>query len=283
VGVAEAPPGTLIHHYRVDNDGLVQWVNLIIATGHNNMAMNKAVREVARHYVRGDRLAEPMLNRVEAVIRCYDPCLSCSTHAIGQMPLHVQLVGPRGAVLDELRRWTSRRSALAAGFSSSATATRCAATTASAGTRPPHSPTDPRLADADVLIRHQLTPELAQDITHARLVVLIDACGGAPPGTVSVRRVEPGYPLAPTWSHNLDPAALVGLAVTLYGASPPVFLVTITGAFFGYGDRLSPPVRQALPEIANTIDVLQAQQIPCSRMGEGGAAGFEACDGYPEW
>lgn len=121
---------------------------------------------------------------------------------------------------------------------------------------------DPRLADADVLIRHQLTPELALDITHARLVVLIDACGGAPPGTVSVRRVEPGYRLAPTWSHNLDPAALVGLAVTLYGASPPVFLVTITGAFFGYGDRLSPPVRQALPEIANTIDVLQAQQSP---------------------
>jgi hydrogenase maturation protease len=121
---------------------------------------------------------------------------------------------------------------------------------------------DPRLADADVLIRHQLTPELALDITHARLVVLIDACGSAPPGTVSVRRVEPGYPLAPTWSHNLDPAALVGLAVTLYGASPPVFLVTITGAFFGYGDRLSPPVRQALPEIADTIDVLQAQQSP---------------------
>jgi NAD-reducing hydrogenase large subunit len=104
VGVAEAPRGTLIHHYRVNHDGLVQWVNLLIATGHNNMAMNKAVREVARHYVRGDRLAEPMLNRVEAVIRCYDPCLSCSTHAIGQMPLHVQLVGPSGAVLDELYR-----------------------------------------------------------------------------------------------------------------------------------------------------------------------------------
>ena len=104
MGVAEAPRGTLIHHYRVDDDGLVQWVNLLIATGHNNMAMNRAVLEVARHYVRGDRLAEPMLNRVEAVIRCYDPCLSCSTHAIGQMPLHVQLLGPNGAVLDELYR-----------------------------------------------------------------------------------------------------------------------------------------------------------------------------------
>ena len=104
VGVAEAPRGTLIHHYRVDDDGLVQWVNLLIATGHNNMAMNKGVLQVARHYVRGDRLTEPMLNRVEAVIRCYDPCLSCSTHAFGQMPLHIRLVGPTGAVLDELHR-----------------------------------------------------------------------------------------------------------------------------------------------------------------------------------
>jgi hypothetical protein len=62
-----------------------------------------------------------------------------------------------------------------------------------------------------------------------------------------------------------------------------MFLITITGAFFGYGDQLSPPVRQALPEIANTIDVLQAPHIPCSRMVEGSAAGFEARDGYPEW
>jgi NAD-reducing hydrogenase large subunit len=104
IGVAEAPRGTLLHHYRVDDDGLVQWVNLVIATGHNNLAMNRSVLDVARHYVRADRLTEPMLNRVEAVIRCYDPCLSCSTHAIGQMPLLVRLVGPDGAVLDELRR-----------------------------------------------------------------------------------------------------------------------------------------------------------------------------------
>ncbi len=104
VGVAEAPRGTLFHHYRVDDDGLVEWVNLVIATGHNNLAMNRSVLEVARHYVRGDRLTEPMLNRVEAAIRCYDPCLSCSTHAIGQMPLHVRLLDHGGTVLDELRR-----------------------------------------------------------------------------------------------------------------------------------------------------------------------------------
>lgn len=104
VGVSEAPRGTLFHHYRVDDDGLVQWANLVIATGHNNLAMNRGVLEAARHYVRGDRLEEAMLNRVEAVIRCFDPCLSCSTHALGQMPLLVQLLGPDGTVLDTLAR-----------------------------------------------------------------------------------------------------------------------------------------------------------------------------------
>jgi NAD-reducing hydrogenase large subunit len=104
VGVAEAPRGTLIHHYRVDGDGIVQWANLVIATGHNNLAMNRSVLQVARHYVKGEALQEPMLNRVEAVIRCFDPCLSCSTHAVGQMPLRVQLLGPDGELLDELAR-----------------------------------------------------------------------------------------------------------------------------------------------------------------------------------
>jgi NAD-reducing hydrogenase large subunit len=104
VGVSEAPRGMLIHHYRVDDDGLVQWANLVIATGHNNLAMNRGVLEAARRYVRADRLEEPMLNRVEAVIRCFDPCLSCSTHALGAMPLQVSLLGPDGALLDELSR-----------------------------------------------------------------------------------------------------------------------------------------------------------------------------------
>jgi NAD-reducing hydrogenase large subunit len=104
VGVAEAPRGTLIHHYKVDDDGIVQWVNLVIATGHNAMAMNRGVLQVARHYVRGDQLQEGMLNRVESVIRCYDPCLSCSTHAIGQMPLRIELVAPDGRLIDSLTR-----------------------------------------------------------------------------------------------------------------------------------------------------------------------------------
>ena len=104
IGVSEAPRGTLMHHYRVDDDGIVQWANLVIATGHNNMAMNRAVLQVARKHVKADRLEESMLNRVEAVIRCYDPCLSCSTHALGQMALRVQLLAPDGQVLSELVR-----------------------------------------------------------------------------------------------------------------------------------------------------------------------------------
>jgi NAD-reducing hydrogenase large subunit len=104
IGVSEAPRGTLMHHYKVDDDGIVEWVNLVIATGHNNMAMNRAVLQVARHHVKGETITEPMLNRVEAVIRCYDPCLSCSTHALGQMALQVQLLAPDGRVLSELKR-----------------------------------------------------------------------------------------------------------------------------------------------------------------------------------
>jgi len=101
VGVAEAPRGTLMHHYRVDDNGLITWANLIIATGHNSLAMNRSVLQVAKHFVDGEHLTDGALNRVEAVIRAYDPCLSCSTHAAGQMALRLQLVAPDGRVLDE--------------------------------------------------------------------------------------------------------------------------------------------------------------------------------------
>ena len=104
VGVSEAPRGTLFHDYTVDRNGLLQKVNLIVATGQNNLAMNQTVAQIARHYVRGNEIPEPLLNRVEHGIRCYDPCLSCSTHAVGQMPLHVQLIAPNGKVLNEVAR-----------------------------------------------------------------------------------------------------------------------------------------------------------------------------------
>jgi NAD-reducing hydrogenase large subunit len=104
VGMAEAPRGVLIHHYKVDEQGAIRWANLIIATGHNNLAINRAVEQVSKRFIDGNKLQEGMLNRVSAVVRAYDPCLSCSTHAAGQAALHIQLRGPDGAVLDELRQ-----------------------------------------------------------------------------------------------------------------------------------------------------------------------------------
>ena len=104
VGVAEAPRGTLIHHYTVDPQGMITWVNMIIATEHNNIAYNKAVTQVAKKYVKARKLQEGMLNRVEAVIRAFDPCLSCATHALGSMPLDVQLFDSSGKLVDRAIR-----------------------------------------------------------------------------------------------------------------------------------------------------------------------------------
>jgi NAD-reducing hydrogenase large subunit len=104
VGAGEAPRGTLFHHYRVDGNGLLTRVNLIIATGQNNLAMNRAMGQVARRFIKGATIPEGALNRLEAAIRAFDPCLSCSTHAFGQMPLHVRLLGPDGSVRDEAWR-----------------------------------------------------------------------------------------------------------------------------------------------------------------------------------
>ncbi len=102
VGIAEAPRGILIHHYRVNDRGAITWANLIIATGHNNLAINQSVEQVAKHFVDGKKLQEGMLNRVSAVVRAYDPCLSCSTHALGQAPLRVQLFDAGGNLVDEI-------------------------------------------------------------------------------------------------------------------------------------------------------------------------------------
>jgi len=82
---------------------LIRWANLVIATGHNALAMNRSILQVAKHFVIGDKLSRGMLNRVEAVIRAYDPCLSCSTHADGHLALQVELIGPASEVLDEIR------------------------------------------------------------------------------------------------------------------------------------------------------------------------------------
>jgi NAD-reducing hydrogenase large subunit len=104
VGVSEAPRGTLFHHYQVDENGLMLKVNLIIATGQNNLAMNRTVAQISRHFIQGNDIKEGMLNRVEAGIRAFDPCLSCSTHAMGQMPLLIEVVNNNGTVINQICR-----------------------------------------------------------------------------------------------------------------------------------------------------------------------------------
>ena len=104
VGVSEAPRGTLFHDYRVDENGLITGVRMIIATGHNNLAMNRTIGQIAKAFVKGPDVAEGALNRIEAGIRAYDPCLSCSTHAVGQMPLVLRVEDASGALLREVVR-----------------------------------------------------------------------------------------------------------------------------------------------------------------------------------
>jgi NAD-reducing hydrogenase large subunit len=104
IGVIEAPRGTLIHHYRVDENDQVIRANLIVSTTHNNQAMNEAIRAVARRYFDGREITEGLLNHIEVAIRCFDPCLSCATHALGRMPLEVEIVGAGGTALDRVLR-----------------------------------------------------------------------------------------------------------------------------------------------------------------------------------
>jgi NAD-reducing hydrogenase large subunit len=102
-GMIEAPRGVLIHHYKVDEKGAMKWANLIVATGHNNLAINRSVAQVAKHFIDGTQLKEGMLNRVSAVVRAYDPCLSCSTHADGTLEMEIKLIGADGTLLDRMR------------------------------------------------------------------------------------------------------------------------------------------------------------------------------------
>jgi NAD-reducing hydrogenase large subunit len=104
VGLIEAPRGTLFHHYRVDKNDQVTMANLIVSTTHNNTPMNRAVEGVARKYLSGAEITEGLLNHVEVAIRAYDPCLSCATHALGRMPLIVELADSEGRILDRKER-----------------------------------------------------------------------------------------------------------------------------------------------------------------------------------
>jgi NAD-reducing hydrogenase large subunit len=100
IGVIEAPRGTLFHHYRIDEDDKIEMANLIVSTTNNNQAMNESIRQVAQHYLDGHTLTEGLLNHLEVAVRAYDPCLSCATHALGKMPLHVELLNTQGEQID---------------------------------------------------------------------------------------------------------------------------------------------------------------------------------------
>jgi NAD-reducing hydrogenase large subunit len=102
VGMIEAPRGTLIHHYKVDENGAIRRANLIVATGHNHQAISRGVRQVSEHFVRGEHIQEGMLNRVSALVRAYDPCLSCSTHALGAPAVEISLINSKGTLLERL-------------------------------------------------------------------------------------------------------------------------------------------------------------------------------------
>ena len=105
VAIIEAPRGTLTHHYRVDENDQVVMANLIVSTTCNNESMNRAVQKIADDHLSGaPEITDGLLNNIEVGIRAYDPCLSCATHALGQMPLEVTLVGPAGEVLDRKTR-----------------------------------------------------------------------------------------------------------------------------------------------------------------------------------
>lgn len=108
IGCTEAPRGTLFHHYKTDDTGKLINVNLLIATGQNNPSMNRSVLEVAQQYVKGADIKEGMLNRVESAIRCYDPCLSCSTHAIGSMPMIVEVMDVTGNIVKRIERGSEK-------------------------------------------------------------------------------------------------------------------------------------------------------------------------------
>jgi hydrogenase maturation protease len=121
--------------------------------------------------------------------------------------------------------------------------------------------TAPWLDGARVLARHQLAPELAEDVSRASLVVLVDAAAEGNPGSVSVRRIGLPPPTPITWSHHLSPETLAGLAEALYGAVPPIVLVSVAAESFAEGDGLSSALKRALPEVVEAIvGVVTGQQ-----------------------
>ena len=244
IGMSEAPRGTLFHDYTVDENGLLTSVDLLIATGQNNIAMNRAVAQIARAYVDHDRLTEGILNRVEAGIRAFDPCLSCSTHAAGMMPITLELL-----VVRRHRAGHGQQDAmtLVIGYGNPLRGDDGAGPAVAEQIRG-------LFPGIRVITPHQLLPELADTIARADLVVFVDAALGATPGAVRCDPVRPG-PEA-RLDHVLTPAALLRLTSDAFGCEPPSWLVRVQGQSFGVGRTLSGPVAGAVPAAVELIQSL---------------------------
>jgi len=107
--VVEAPRGTLFHHYQTDANGMVEKVNLIVATGNNNAAMCISIKKAAQGLIKAGKVVnEGILNMIEMAYRAYDPCMACATHSLpGQMPLEVVIYDKEGKELDRLSQYIS--------------------------------------------------------------------------------------------------------------------------------------------------------------------------------
>jgi F420-non-reducing hydrogenase large subunit len=106
VGVVEAPRGTLYHHYKTDEKGMVTRVNLIVGTTNNNAPICMSIKKASQGLIKaGTVITEGLLNKIEMAFRAYDPCLSCATHSLpGQMPLHVMIRDADGEIIKTITR-----------------------------------------------------------------------------------------------------------------------------------------------------------------------------------
>jgi hydrogenase maturation protease len=239
----------LIHHCRVDEQGLITWPNLIIATNHNNLAMNRGILQVARQFVRPEQLTEGMLNRVEAVIRAFDACLSCSTHVDGHIPLHIQLVAPGGHIIDETRRPPMIRILiLACGNSVRGD---------DAGALELARLLRDQFAGPQITVHaaQQWTPELAEPLSRCDLAIFLDVPACFSPGFVHCEFIRPlaGEPRT-LLTHSCTPSLLLRLSQNLYHRVPArAFLLTIDAQSFAFSYSLSAPVQRAIPEALSRI------------------------------
>ena len=214
----EAPRGTLFHHYEIDDDGLVTRANLIVSTTNNNQAMNTAIRQVAAEHLDGREATEPLLNTIEVAIRAYDPCLSCATHAVGRMPLLVDLEDAEGVRLNRLV--PSRRDPLAGGRGLSGGARAPGLILACGNPARGDDALGPLLLERLALPRdsgietfwdYQLQIEYVLDLAGRAWVVFVDAAvSGAEPFDFRPVVAEPTYGFT---THALSPGGLLAVCM----------------------------------------------------------------------